>query len=428
MSTIKKLSPRLSPEEQYKVLSCGLVDLVSKEEFINKLKLKRPLRVKAGFDPSSPDMHLGHAVLINKLRQFQELGHEIIFVVGDFTACIGDPSGQNKTRPALSFQEVKKNARGYMEQATKRNFEVKRSLDKNTQSLFSFFNRLDSKKTKQLYNSQWLDKVSLRDFILHVSSKFTVARQLERNDFSLRHTSGKPIFLHEFFYPLLQAYDSVEIKADVELGGTDQLFNLLLGRDIQEQFQQSPQVVLTLPLLEGLDGEQKMSKSLNNAIGFNDSSKDIYGKAMKISDQLLVRWWNLFTEGERDLKKFFEAKSLHPKEEKEKLAWALVCVFYGEDKADQAQKEFMRVFSKKGLPDQIPEKTVAPAKGLWLCQLIKDTGLCDSTSAARRGVQSGAVRKDNVKLGNPGEKLNLKSGDEFLLSFGRRKFVKVKVK
>ena len=251
MSVVKKLSLDLSPEEQYEILSHGSVDLINKKEFLDKLKLKRPLRVKAGFDPSSPDIHIGHALLINKLRQFQELGHEVFFIVGDFTACIGDPSGQNKTRPTLSFQEVKKNADSYFKQVTRKNFKTTKAGDESSGWLLDFFKRLDSKKTKLLYNSKWLDKISLRDFILSVSSKFTVARQLERNDFSLRYKTGKPIFLHEFFYPVLQAYDSMELKADIELGGTDQLFNLLLGRDIQEQFQQSPQVVLTLPLLEG---------------------------------------------------------------------------------------------------------------------------------------------------------------------------------
>ena len=251
---------------------------------------------------------------------------------------------------------------------------------------------------------------------------------MERNDFSLRYKSEKPIFLHEFFYPVLQAYDSMEIKADVEIGGTDQLFNLLLGREIQEQFEQTPQIVLTLPLLEGLDGKQKMSKSLNNAISFNDSPKDIYGKIMKISDQMLIRYWYLFTEGKKDLKKSFEAGKLHPKKEKERLAWTLVCSLYGENKADQTQEEFMRVFSKKGLPDQIPEKTLRPVKKLWICQLLKDIELCDSTSAARRGIQSGALRKDGIKLTNSKEKWDLKSGDKFLLSFGKRKFIKVNVK
>ena len=428
MSIVKKLSADLSPEEQYEILSCGSVDLINKKELLEKLKLKRPLRIKAGFDPSSPDIHIGHTLLINKLCQFQELGHEVFFIVGDFTACIGDPSGQNKTRPTLSFEEVKKNADSYFEQVTRKNFKITKALDESLQGLLDFFKRLDSRKTKLLYNSQWLDKISLRDFILSVSSKFTVARQLERNDFALRYKSGKPIFLHEFFYPVLQAYDSMELKADVELGGTDQLFNLLLGRDIQEQFQQSPQVVLTLPLLEGLDGEQKMSKSLNNAISFNDSPKEIYGKSMKISDQLLARYWSLFTAGKKDLKKLFETKNLHPKTEKEKMAWALVCALHGEEEADKAQEEFIRIFSNKGLPDQILEYQDQKPGEVGVFQLIKEAGLSSSSSEARRGILSGAVKKDGKKLTNPQMKFNLKSGEDFLLSFGKRKFKRINLK
>lgn len=422
--SVKKLSPSLSPEEQYQTLIHGAVDLINKKELFKKLELKRPLRIKAGFDPSRPDIHLGHAVLLSKLAQFQELGHEVIFVVGDFTACIGDPSGQNKTRPTLSPSEVEKNANSYVEQATRKNFKVKKKLNESEQLFFSCFKRLDSKKTKWIYNSSWLNKISLSDFILSVSSKFTVAQQLERKDFSTRYKSGKPIGLHEFFYPVLQAYDSVELKADVELGGTDQLFNLLLGRSLQEQYGQSPQVVLTFPLLEGLDGKQKMSKSLNNAISFNDSPKDIYGKTMKISDDLLINYWNILTEGRRSSK---EIKDNNLKKEKEQLAWLLVCTLHGEEKAHQAQEEFARVFSSKGLPDQIPEKVIGPAQGIWICQLIRDAGICDSTSSARRAIQSGAIRRDGKKLSDFQEKLSLKSGDKFLLSFGRRKFAKVKV-
>ena len=441
---IEKLSPRLSAEEQYKILSSGTVDLINKEELFNKLKTKKALRIKAGFDPSKPDIHLGHSLLINKLRQFQELGHKVFFVVGDFTACVGDPSGQNKTRPTLSFQEAQDNAKTYIDQVTKENFETSKNLEKDNVRLFSFFKRLDPKKTECRYNSEWLDQTSLRDFILSVCSKFTVARQLERNDFSLRYKSGKPIGLHEFFYPVLQAYDSVKLEADVELGGTDQLFNLLLGRDLQEQYGQSPQVVLTLPLLEGLDakisgdnwnqpGTRKMSKSLNNAISFNDPPKEIYGKVMKISDDLLVRWWNLFTEGQTDLKKLFQSRGINPKIKKEELAWLLVCSLYGEDKADKAQKEFAKVFSNKGLPDHIPEHQDLLGKEdkreIGVCQLIKELELSPSSSEARRGILAGAVRKDNKeKITDPNKKITLKKDEEFLLSFGRRKFKTVNLK
>ena len=438
----KALKHKLSAEEQYSILSGGTVDLINKAEFLKKLKEKRQLTVKAGFDPSRPDIHIGHFVLIHKLCQFQELGHEIVFVVGDFTACIGDPSGQNKTRPMLSFSEVKGNSQTYIEQATQKNITTPENLDSNSQKVLNFFKRLDSKKTKWVYNSKWFDKVSLKKFILSVSSKFTVARQLERNDFSVRYKEGKPIGLHEFFYPVLQAYDSVELKADVEIGGTDQLFNLLLGRDLQEQFGQSPQVILTLPLLEGLDvkkvsetnwnlkGGQKMSKSLDNAICLNDSPKDIYGKVMSISDQLLIRWWNIFTEGEVNLENLFKKENINPKLKKEELAWLLVCSFYGKEQANQTQEEFTRVFSNKGLPDQILEAQDIPFKEIGVCELMKEAGLSASNSEARRAILSGAVKRDGNKLTDPQAVINLnrKENKEFLLSFGKRKFKRVNLK
>ena len=362
-----------SPEEQYQILSQGVVDLINKEELLNKLKQNRPLKVKAGFDPSRPDIHLGHAILINKLREFQELGHEVFFVVGDFTACVGDPSGQNKTRPVLSFKEAKQNAKSYVEQVTSPNLPIEKELSPEAKSLPSFFKRLDPKKTKCVFNSEWLDKIPLRDFIISISSRFTLAQQLERNDFSLRYKSGKPIGLHELFYPILQACDSMQLKADVEIGGTDQLFNLLLGRDLQEQFRkkqdgeivgklllghdlqeqfgQTPQVIFTLPLLEGLDGSKKMSKSLDNAISFKDSPEEIYGKVMKISDELLIRWWNIFTKGKCDLKKVIQKKNLNPKIKKEELAWIFISSLHGEEKADQAQKNFLKRHVENKLPD-----------------------------------------------------------------------------
>ena len=365
----------LSFEKQYQILSKGAVDLINKEEFLVKLKSEKKLKIKAGFDPSRPDLHVGHSILINKLRQFQELGHEVIFVVGDFTACIGDPSGQNKTRPALSPIEVQKNAKTYMEQATGENFKMSHDLDESDRKVLSFFKRLDREKTKIQYNSEWLDKLPLKEFILSICSKFTLARQLERNDFSLRHKAGKPIGLHEFFYPILQAYDSVQLAADVEIGGTDQTFNLLLGRELQKEYQQSPQVILTLPLLEGMDGSQKMSKSLNNAIAFNDSPKDIYGKIMKISDELMIKYWSLFTEGERDLRKDLRKESYHPKKEKERLAWLLVCAFYGKERANKEQEEFTKVFSKGFIPKDIPEKDPFDITARLIFEKMKEKNL-----------------------------------------------------
>ena len=452
MLKLNPLNKKLSAEEQYNILSSGAVDLINKEEFLKKLKNKKSLKIKAGFDPSKPDIHIGHSVLINKLCQFQELGHEVIFVVGDFTACIGDPSGQNKTRPMLSFSDVKKNSQTYIDQATKKNFPISKKIEPDSQKIFSFFKRLDLKKTKWVYNSNWFDKISLKEFILVVSSKFTVARQLERNDFSARYKKGKPIGMHEFFYPILQAYDSVEIKADVEIGGTDQLFNLLLGRDLQQEYEQNPQVVLTLPLLEGLDAKklseknwnmitgQKMSKSLGNAICFNDSPKDIYGKVMSISDQLLIKWWNVFTEGKTNLEDFFKKENINPKLKKEELAWLLVCSFYGEEQANKTQSEFNRVFSNKGLPDQIFEEQDFTAKEIGICELIKKIGLSSSNSEARRAILSGAItrrevstegiKKEGKKISDPQAVIDLsqKENKEFVLSFGKRQFKTVNLK
>ena len=546
----KILKSNLSAEEQYNILSSGNVDLINKEEFLDKLKKKQSLKVKAGFDPSRPDMHIGHSVLIHKLCQFQELGHEVIFVVGDFTACIGDPSGQNKTRPALSHEEVQKNSQTYIAQATKKNVMISKELDSDSQKVLSFFKRLDLEKTKWVYNSQWFDELSLKKFILSISSKFTVARQLERNDFSQRYKAKKPIGLHEFFYPILQAYDSVALKADVEIGGTDQLFNLLLGRELQEEFGQSPQVVLTLPLLEGLDtkrqweeihelktllvykkisvkedikeeeknkltdklcaelakdedfkraqislnsiklkfannryldtkdsqdikkakglknyskqnkeifnqyknysveelekeiakrkketpneinwnieGGQKMSKSLSNAICFNDSPKDIYGKIMKISDDLLVNYWKVFTKGERDLRQ----KDYNSKEEKEKLAWLLVYSFYGEEQANHEKTEFTKTVSQGGLPDHIPEAQNLPPKKIKFYMLIKEIGWSSSSSEASRAILSGAVKREGKKITDPQAIIDLSQpkNKEFVLSFGKRKFKRVNLK
>ena len=452
MLTPKPSQKNFSPEEQYQTLSHGTIDLIDKDEFLKKLQSKKKLKIKAGFDPSRPDIHLGHSLLINKLRQFQELGHEVVFVVGDWTACIGDPSGQNKTRPALSFEESQRNAKTYKEQATKKNFEAGRALTADSQKVFSFFKRLDFEKTKIVSNSDWLNSLSLRDFILKTASQFTLARQLERDDFKKRFKANQPISLHELFYPILQAYDSVELKADVEIGGTDQLFNLLLGRQLQEGSGQEPQVVLTLPLLEGLDVKkiseenwnlktgQKMSKSLGNAIGFNDSPKDMYGKVMSISDELLIRWWNLFTEGEINLKELFKSKKAHPKDKKAELAWLLVCSFYGEEQADKEQETFRKERSEKALPENIPEhQPHSLSKEKELTELLVDSGLCRSKSEARRKILEGAVRileketatagRDEMKkIKEPQHKIKLQKGQEFVIAVGKRNFRRISVK
>ena len=448
------------------ILKSGAVDLINEKELLKKLKENRPLKIKAGFDPSRPDLHLGHTLVINKLRQFQELGHEVHFVVGDWTACIGDPTGRDKTRPILSRKQVKEQAQTYIQQVTqklhssvtslsdeqtessqkdskKQSGEGKNSIRKEKlQKLYTHLKRLDGHRIKICYNSEFYsgktsfgnsggNRDALWAFIEEVASRITVNQILERDDFQERRQSGKPLYLHEFLYPAFQAYDSVALKADVELGGTDQLFNLLLARDLQEKSGQPPQCVLTLPLLEGLDGVQKMSKSLDNFIAFNDTPKEIYGKVMKISDELMCRYWKVLSGV--DLSK----TDINPKTEKELLAFGIVSGFYGEAKAHKAKEEFQKVFSQRGFPDQIPEKTVKPRKDVWVCHLIVEVGLCDSASEARRHIQGGGIkvyRKDDQGIWGEGKKLSdhkakwdLKAGENFRLSCGRRQFVEIKV-
>ena len=466
-----------SPAEQLEILKSGVVDLIDEKELLKKLKEDRPLKVKAGFDPSRPDLHLGHTLVINKLRQFQELGHKVYFVVGDWTACIGDPTGQDKTRPILSRTQVKQQAKTYIQQVTQasnlpvasfsdgekskfRTFSLRRIKDnflkvfnKSGGKIKSVFRDKKLKKLNEnlqrLYNNKKLiicynsdfyklhknqekeTKEALFLFVNEIASKITVDQILNRDDFKKRHNAGKPLYLHEFLYPVFQAYDSVHLEADVELGGTDQLFNFLLARDLQEKFGQSPQCVLTLPLLEGLDGVQKMSKSLDNFIAFNDTPKDIYGKVMKISDDLMRRYWKILADVE------LSGKEINSKDEKELLAFGIVSGFHGEDKAHQAQEEFQRVFSQGEFPNQIPPKTIKPAEDVWVCRLIVEAGLCASTSEARRHIQGGGIKiyrkdgqgewKDGKKLSDHKEKWDLRAGENFRLSFGRRRFVEIRV-
>ena len=421
------MSEFLPPKEQLSLFSSGAVDFVNKQEFLEKLNENRPLRIKAGFDPSRPDIHLGHLLLIGKLRQFQDLGHKVLFVVGDWTACIGDPSGQNKTRPLLSKEEAEKNAKTYIAQATGKTFPPLKSAKKKALSLHNNLKRLDSKKTEFVSNSQWLDKLPLRKFIGQISSHVTLARILERNDFHRRYKENKPIGLHEFLYPVLQAYDSVELEADVEVGGTDQLFNFLLGRELQRVLGQKPQCILTLPLLEGLDGHQKMSKSLNNTISVQDSADSIFGKIMNISDDLMIRYWEKLSDVDKTYRTSVENKTLHPKKEKELLASSLVSNFQGPAAAKEAQDRFHHVFSERKLPDHIPEKSIEPRDDIWICQLVKELELFSSTSEARRTIEGGGLQWDGKKLKNPKEKVSLISGQSFVLRAGRRKFLKVHI-
>ncbi|KPJ64447.1 hypothetical protein AMJ44_12830, partial [candidate division WOR-1 bacterium DG_54_3] len=359
----------------------GAVELIPEDEFMRKLKKGKPLRIKWGADPSAPDIHLGHTIVLNKLRQFQELGHEIIFLIGDFTARIGDPTGKSETRKPLTKQEVKKNAKTYQDQV---------------------FRILDKKKTKVVYNSHWLSKLKIED-VINLAGKYTVARMLERDDFMNRYEKERPISIHEFLYPLIQGYDSVVLKADVEIGGTDQKFNMLVGRELQREFREEPQIIITLPLLEGTDGVQKMSKSLDNYIGITEPPSQIYGKTMSISDELMLRYYELLTDFNLD-----EIKTMHPKEAKKKLAHTFVNRFYCKEDADQAEAEFEARFKEKKLPKKIPEKEI-PRKLIdeipWeekhkipLYKLLFALEMTKSISKARQVKKQGGLKIDEKKI------------------------------
>lgn len=398
-----------SIEEQLELIERGAVDCISREELIKKLKKSEktgiPLKIKAGFDPTAPDLHLGHTVLLQKLKHFQDLGHDIYFLIGDFTGMIGDPTGKSETRKALTVEEVAENAESYKEQV---------------------FKILDPKKTRVVFNSAWLGKLTSIDMI-KLASQLTVARMLERDDFHNRFTSGKPISIHEFLYPLIQGYDSVALEADVELGGTDQLFNLLMGRDLQRSHNQEPQVVLTMPLLEGLDGINKMSKSLGNYIGITESADNIYGKVLSVSDDLMFRYFSLLSDLSNvqiaDLKSRVEGNLLHPKEVKKQLARELTARFHGLVAAEAAEENFEKVFQKGGVPDDIPEVRCTTAEPIALPQLLVDAGLVKSTSEARRMIQQSAVSINGEKVGDVTALVNPLG--EILVKVGKRRFCKV---
>lgn len=404
---------KLTPEEQLRELKKGVVDFISEEEMLKKLKKSydsgKPLHIKTGFDPSRPDLHIGHTVVMNKMKQFQDLGHEVIFLIGDFTAMIGDPTGKNETRPALTVEEVRLNAETYARQV---------------------FKILDPEKTVVDYNSRWMNKFSASDFI-RLSSQYTVARMLERDDFSKRYQAQESICIHEFLYPLVQGYDSVALKADVELGGTDQKFNLLVGRDLQKHYGIEPQCILTMPILEGLDGVQKMSKSLDNYIGVEDSPRDMFGKTMKVSDELMIRYYELLTDMStidlESLKGELANGKRHPRDTKVQLGHMLVQRFHGLSAADNAVEEFNRIFVDKGLPDEMPEFEVAASEEVWICHLLKEAGMAKSTSEARRLIQGRAIEWAGAKVEDEQLKLNLKVGEEAILKAGKKKFVKVRV-
>ncbi len=383
-----------SVEEQIRILRRACVEIIREEELFDRLKEGRPLRIKAGFDPTAPDIHLGHTVLLNKLRQFQDLGHRVIFLVGDFTARIGDPTGRNEMRKPLSPEEVNRNAKTYTEQA---------------------FKILDPSKTEVVFNSQWYEKMSLSDFS-QIAMRYTVARLLERDDFSKRYKSGLPITMLELLYPLIQGYDSVMVRADVELGGTDQKFNLLVGRSLQESFGQRPQIVMTLPLLEGIDGVNKMSKSLGNYIGITEPPKEIFGKIMSISDQLMYRYYELLTDEDMT-----EVKRLHPREAKIRLAWMMVNRFYGEKVADKEREEFERVFSRKERPQEVQK--IRLEEGHSIVEFLVKYQLAPSKKAARRLIEQGAVRIEGRKVTDVSYCLT--GQDRGILRVGKKTFVEL---
>lgn len=373
----------------------GAVEVIPEAELLKKLAKDKPLRIKWGADPSAPDIHLGHVVVLTKLRQFQDLGHEVVFIIGDFTARIGDPTGKSETRKPLSAGEIKKNAKTYQEQV---------------------FKILDKRKTKVVYNSHWLSKLKVEDLI-SLAGKYTVARMLERDDFSKRYKSERPISIHEFLYPLIQGYDSVEIGADVEVGGTDQKFNMLVGRELQREYGKEPQIILTMPLLEGTDGTQKMSKSLGNYIGITEPPAEIFGKVMSISDELMLRYYELLTDTPLS-----DVKAMHPKEAKKKLASFLVGKFYNTKTAEAAEAEFEAVFKEGKTPQQIDLKYL-PAGAMTAVDLLTATELAASKSEARRIIGQKGFKVDGETVTDENAKISLER--EKLLQKGKRIFLRV---
>ncbi len=398
---------QMSPEAQIAELSRGVSELLLAPELLKKLQRGKPLVVKAGFDPTAPDLHLGHTVLINKLRRFQDLGHEVVFLIGDFTGLIGDPTGRNATRPALTPDEVKANAQTYQKQV---------------------FKILDPAKTRVEFNSAWMGAMSAADLI-QLAGKHTVARMLERDDFSKRYKGGQPIAIHEFLYPLVQGYDSVALKADVELGGTDQKFNLLMGRHLQEVYGQEPQVVLTMPLLEGLDGVNKMSKSMGNYIGITDAPEEMFGKIMSISDELMWRYFDLLSfRSNAELASMKQAvvEGRNPRDAKFDLGMELVARFHDTEAAVNARDAFIARFQKGATPENIKKVVVTiDAPGVGLSVLMKQAGLAASTSAAIRLIEQGAVRLDGERVTNI--KTIVDAGTVLMLQVGKREFAEITV-
>tara|TARA_Y100000588_G_scaffold381595_1_gene467534 strand:+ start:155 stop:1360 length:1206 start_codon:yes stop_codon:yes gene_type:complete len=393
--------------EQMDIIGVGIEEIVPEEQLEKQIaasiKDDKPLRVKLGCDPSRPDLHIGHAVLLRKLRQFQDFGHTAVLIIGDFTAMIGDPTGKNKTRPQITLEETKANAKTYIDQATI---------------------ILDNKNLEVVYNSEWLDKLNFGD-VIKIASKYTVAQMLERDDFTKRYNSGKPISLHEFLYPLAQGYDSVVIKSDIELGGTDQKFNLLVGRALQKEYNQKPQSIITAPLLEGTDGVEKMSKSNDNYIALTDSADDMYGKVLSIPDTMILKYFEFCTDITdkelSDYKDQLETGKMNPRDSKRKLARDIVSIYHSSDIANDAEQNFDKLFIKKDIPDDIPEcKLEKPTK---LIDVMVSNNMVSSNGEARRMIKQGAVKLNNEKVEDGF--VHIEPGSNTTLKVGKRRFLKI---
>jgi tyrosyl-tRNA synthetase len=398
-----------SVEDQLSVIKRGTVEIVPEKELVEKLKKSKkenkPLRIKLGCDPTRPDLHLGHSVILRKLRQFQDLGHHVILIIGDFTALIGDPTGQNKTRPSLTAAEIKENALTYLDQAGK---------------------ILDNERTEIVYNSEWLGELKFEDVIL-LSSKMTVARMIERDDFSKRYSNNETISLHEFLYPLAQGQDSVHLKSDVELGGTDQKFNLLVGRDLQKDAGQDPQICLMMPLLVGTDGSMKMSKSYDNYIGIDEPANDMYGKALSIPDELIYSYFELVTDVSiEELKSLKDRIEKDPRNTKHDLAFTITRMYHGEKAAKGARKHFEKTVINKDIPDDAPEFTFETGSTHRLLDIISDANLTSSNGETKRMMKQGGVSLDEEKIQDPNFEITFNDGDDMALKVGKRNFAKLK--
>ena len=394
-------------EDNLNLIKRGIDELLNEAELISKLKTKKQLVVKAGFDPTAPDLHLGHTVLINKLRHFQQLGHKVVFLIGDFTAMIGDPTGKNKTRPPLDAADIAKNSKTYTKQV---------------------FKILDPQLTEVRFNSEWCKKLGAEG-IIKLASQYNLARMLERDDFSKRYKSNQSIAIHEFLYPLIQAYDSIALEADIELGGTDQKFNLLVGRELQRTYNQEPQVVITVPILEGLDGTNKMSKSLGNYVGIDEAPEEMFGKIMSISDELMWRWFDLLSfksSKEIQLLQAEQADGMNPRDIKISLAKEIIARFHDDQAADEAEKNFINQFQKKNIPDNIEELNLNwKEDSMLLPNLLKAAGMTESTSEAMRMIKQGGVRIDEEKITDL--KHTILKNSVAIYQVGKRKFKKIKL-